>query len=123
MSYLKHSVLLAVALFLTVGSLASFYKYYSQKDFLVTVYAPCDASVESCFIGTYECEESEEGMCSYDYKILTMNEQILLGCEADEGECALERCEENMHACEVTLCNTTITEESATENVCNNSTE
>lgn len=95
--------LIGFFLLVLLSSLASYWKYFLQRDYIVIAELPCDPERESCFI--HECDPSEEECdlpVSY-YKFIESKAYVLPPCDPNI-ECSFEDCHRDSEDCRIIEC-------------------
>jgi hypothetical protein len=105
-------VVFFVLVFLSIA--ASYYRFFIIRDYTIHVQAPCDPTVEKCFV--YECDDSL-GECTGDpatdvtyYKLLDRSAQNMPTCNPNEGACEAYVCPENEMGCTIATCDEALAE-------------
>lgn len=96
-----------------IGSIGlAYYRYYIQRDYIITSQAACDPYVETCFVSLCdsnedECSENPDENISY-YKDISRNAKNVPVCNPTEEGCSALSCPVGETDCEVTLCDTNV---------------
>lgn len=96
-------VLIGFSVLAMLFILASYWKYFLQRDYIVIAELPCDPENESCFV--HECDPSGEecdSLVDY-YKFIEAKAYALPLCDPNLG-CLFEDCREDTEDCRIIKC-------------------
>jgi hypothetical protein len=99
----KTKILLGIfALIIVLVTMLVYFRFYIERNYIISSEVDCDPDLEACFVRT--CEEDCEvpGEVTY-YKLRSVNASQLPLCDPHEEECPDILCQETA-SCHETLC-------------------
>lgn len=117
-------VLIILGFSLFVAVFFSFYRYYVKNNFLTFGKAPCNPTINRCFV--HICEDWDSRCSKYPdntffYKVIIRNQKNLLSCIGQN--CLLDECAENEDECDEFFCSEENLAEFELDDVCSNDDE